>query len=85
MSALIACHGCDLLVDISDISHPGQANCPRCGHFLTRCLDDGFMRTLAYAVSAATFLAVALMFPFLSMEAQGLSSSMTLPGTALEL
>jgi paraquat-inducible protein A len=85
MNSLIACHGCDLLVDVGGIDHQARADCPRCGHFLTRRLDDGFARTLAYAVSGAIFLLVANLFPFLTLEAQGLSSSMTLPQTALAL
>ncbi len=85
MSERIACQGCDLLVDVGELQAPAQAHCPRCGHFLTRALNDGHMRALLYGISAAIFLTVANTFPFLTLEAQGLASSMTLPRTALEL
>jgi paraquat-inducible protein A len=85
MSALIACHGCDLLVDVEEVRQFGQANCPRCGHLLTRFLKDGFVRVLAYAVAGAVFLTVANLFSFLTLEAGGLASTMTLPQTALAL
>ncbi len=85
MSALIACHGCDLLVDVANLPDGGRAACPRCGHFLTRYRRDAVTRALAYAVTAAVFLAIANSFSFLSMAAGGLQAAMTLPETALTL
>jgi paraquat-inducible protein A len=81
MSELIACHGCDLLVDISGLEHNCRANCPRCGHYLTRFQHDAMNRVLAYTIAALILLALACSFPFLSFSASGIESVMTLPGT----
>ena len=66
MSELIACHGCDLLVDISGLEHNSRADCPRCGHYLTRVQHDAMNRVLAYTIAALILLALACSFPFLS-------------------
>ena len=81
MSELIACHGCDLLVDISGLEHNCRADCPRCGHYLTRFQDDAMNRVLAYTIAAIILLALACSFPFMSFSASGIESVMTLPGT----
>ena len=85
MSELIACHGCDLLVDVGGLENDSRANCPRCGHFLTRYQRDAMNRVLAYAVAAILFLALALNFDFLSFSSSGLESVMTLRSTPLSL
>ncbi|MCZ6831304.1 MAG: paraquat-inducible protein A [Gammaproteobacteria bacterium] len=85
MSTLIACHGCDLLVDVANLPDGSRAACPRCSHFLTRYRHDAISRALAYAVTASVFLVIANSFSFLSMSAGGLESAMTLPETALTL
>lgn len=78
MSKLIACHGCDLLVDVDDLENGSRAYCPRCGHFLTRYQYDAMSRVLAYAIAAVILLVLASSFPFLSFGAGGLESVMTL-------
>jgi paraquat-inducible protein A len=85
MSELIACHGCDLLVDISGLEHNSRADCPRCGHYLTRFQHDAMNRVLAYTITALILLALACSFPFLSFSASGIESVMTLPGTPASL
>jgi len=81
MSELIACHGCDLLVDISGLEDNCRADCPRCGYYLTRYQHDAMNRVLAYTIAALILLALACSFPFLSFSASGIESVMTLPGT----
>ncbi len=78
MNNLIACHGCDLLVDVGSLEDDSRAYCPRCGHFLTRYQSDGMSRVLAYSISAIILLLVASSFPFLSFKSAGLESVMTL-------
>ena len=85
MKALIACLGCDLLVDVADLRDGDTARCPRCGHFLTRLQHDAVSRVTAYAVAGMVFLALACSFPFLSFATAGMESVMTLPQTAVEL
>jgi paraquat-inducible protein A len=78
MSDLIACHGCDLLVDVGELEHGTRAYCPRCSHFLTRYQRDAMSRVLAYTLAAIILLVLSLSFPFLSFGASGLESVMTL-------
>ena len=78
MSQLIACHGCDLLVDVDGLGNGSRASCPRCGHFLTRYQNDAMSRVLAYAVAAIILLLLANSFSFLAFSAKGLESVMTL-------
>jgi paraquat-inducible protein A len=85
MNTLIACHGCDLLIDLAPLRDGDRARCPRCGEFLTRLQRDAMNHVFAYTVSAMVLLAVANAFPFLSFATGGLESMMTLPQTALEL
>ena len=78
MDELVACHGCDLLVDVSGLQNGSRAACPRCGHFLTQFRRDAMSRVLAYAVAAAILFALANSFSFLSFSVSGLGSVMTL-------
>ncbi|MDJ0780122.1 MAG: paraquat-inducible protein A [Gammaproteobacteria bacterium] len=87
MEKLVACHGCDLLVDVSELEHGARAYCPRCGHFLTRYRHDMMSRVLAFTIAAIILLVVSLNYPFLSFAASGLESVMTLraaPGALLD-
>jgi paraquat-inducible protein A len=81
MSNMIACHGCDLLVDVGELEHGARAYCPRCGHFLTRYQHDAMSRVLAYTVASIILLVLASSYPFLSFGASGLESVMTLRET----
>ena len=85
MSKLIACHGCDLLVDVSELEHGNRANCPRCSYFLTRYQQDAMSRVLAYTITSLVLLGLALSFPFLSFASSGLESVMTLRSAPLSL
>jgi paraquat-inducible protein A len=81
----MACIQCDLPLAIVDPAPGEKACCPRCGHVLATGTAERFDRALALAVAAALLLVLANCFPFLSMQASGLESTMTLPRTALEL
>ncbi len=85
MRGVIACHTCDLLVDVSDLDDGATADCPRCGSYLTRYRSDANRRVLAYTSASLVLLVLALSFPFLSFAASGLESIMTLPQTARAL
>ena len=85
MSGQIACHGCDLLVDVSGLEDGCRASCPRCGHFLTQYHSDAMSRVLAYTVAAIILLVLANSFSFLSFAASGLESVMTLWQTSASL
>ena len=87
MSSDIACHGCDLLVDVAGLEDAESASCPRCGCFLTRYRKDAFERVLAFASAGIVLLILANSYSFLSFAASGLESVMTLwqtPGALWE-
>lgn len=85
MSEEVACHGCDLLVDVSGLEDGQRAACPRCGHFLTRYRADVYSRTTAYAVAALILLVLANSYSFLAFSASGMESVMTLRQTPAAL
>lgn len=80
-NGVIACHACDLLVDVRELKVGQRASCPRCGHFLTRVRPDAHSKVLSYSVAALIALVIANAFPFLSFASSGLESVMTLPQT----
>ena len=81
MSSEIACHGCDLLVNVQGLKHGDRASCPRCGALLTQLRQDAFSRAVAFSMAALILLALANAYPFLSFSASGLESVMTLRET----
>ncbi|MEE4661414.1 MAG: paraquat-inducible protein A [Halieaceae bacterium] len=81
MKDVIACHACDLLVDIGEVMPGQKATCPRCGHYLTHPRPDAPQRLMAYSVAALVALALANAFPFLSFASAGIESVMSLPQT----
>ncbi len=84
-AALVGCPECDLLVRLV-APQPGQtARCPRCGYSLSTGVRDGFARPLAYALAALTLLAIALTWPFLSVDAVGIEHAITLASAVASL
>jgi paraquat-inducible protein A len=81
MSGEIACHSCDLLIDVGALKEGESASCPRCGCFLTRYRADAYNRVLAFASAGLIFLVLANSYPFLSFSSTGLESIMTLRQT----
>jgi paraquat-inducible protein A len=81
MSAEIACHSCDLLINVAALKDGESASCPRCGCFLTRFRNDAYRRVLAFASAGLVFLVLANSYSFLSFSSSGLESIMTLRET----
>ena len=81
VSKEIACHSCDLLVNVEGLKHGESASCPRCGGFLTRYRADANSRVLAFSVTSLILLVLANSYSFLSFSASGLESVMTLRQT----
>ncbi len=82
---LVACPSCDLLYDVSGLRHGEKAGCSRCGNFLTRRRDDGFVKLQSYAIAGLVSLMIGCAFPFLSFKSSGLESVMTLPQMIVQL
>ena len=70
MSALMACHGCDLLTQ-PPLPRRGGADCPPCGTPLLRSKPNSIERSLALVLASMVLFAVAISFPFLSMKTGG--------------
>lgn len=82
---LIGCPECDLLVRLT-LPAPGEAaSCPRCHFTLASGVPGRFRRSLAFAVTALILMVISATFPFLSINAAGLESSMTLATAATSL
>ena len=82
---LRACTACDLVSAIP-VLRPGEhASCPRCGHILARRYQHPVQRSIALAISALLSLLIAITFPFISMDTNGLDTQIELPQTAATL
>ena len=81
MSGEIACHGCDLLVNVAGLEHGDNASCPRCGHFLTKFRTDAYSKVLSYSLAGLILLVMANSYSFLSFSSSGLESVITLRQT----
>lgn len=81
MKGDMACHGCDLMVNVAALNDGESASCPRCGHPLTRYRADAYSRVLAYTTASIILLVLANSYSFLAFGASGLESIMTLRQT----
>lgn len=82
---LRACSACDMVSAIP-VLRPGEhACCPRCGHVLARRHLHPVQRSIALATSALLCLLIAVAFPFISMDTNGLDTQIELPQTAITL
>lgn len=78
MDSVIACHDCDLLLKLPDLTMGVVAECPRCGAFLRRTQFNSINRTLGWVSTGLILYVVAVSFPFLSMTAKGISKTTAL-------
>ncbi len=81
----IACHECDLLLNLPSLAEGKRAYCPRCNELLCTHRHDGLDRALSYAVTSMLFLVLANIFPFLAFKEKGHEQVMTLLQTSFEL
>ena len=82
----IACHECDLLIQmpgIEDTHH--ELRCPRCHHRILSGHSNPIEHTVALSVTGLILLAIANAFPFLSFASRGQSHSITLYQASQEL
>ncbi len=74
----IACHDCDLLMQIPSLKHRQQAICPRCGYVLTRFYQHAQPKLFVSALTALVFLSFSLKFPFILFNLNGSENTLTL-------
>jgi len=84
-SKYITCHECDLVVGIPIIPINHRAHCPRCDYTLIAHHSNALDRMLALILSALVFIGLALYFPFIGIDAQGITHSITLMETVITL
>lgn len=70
---LIACPVCDLLHQNQDVAAHRVARCARCGTVLAAPKSGAMTRITMLSLTALILLAAAAAFPFLELQAQGLS------------
>jgi paraquat-inducible protein A len=83
--AMVACPDCDLLQEEVELGPRCVATCARCGAQLFRNIPHSVDNALACMIGAAIFFVIANAFPVMSLEAQGLTNSTTLLGSAQAL
>ena len=74
----MACHECDLLVDVPELEPNKRSYCPRCDYLLAANRPHAQAKMFAYATTALVFLILANAFPFLGLEARGQVQTVTL-------
>ena len=84
-TALIACHQCDLLVEVSELEEGSKAFCPRCSHKLQARPKGGVSRPLSLSVAALGLFALSNAFPFMSFKGAGQEQMITLCHNVMEL
>lgn len=81
----VACHFCDTLHEVQVIDEGLAAHCRQCQAVLYRNRPDSLQRAVAFGFTALCLMILALNFPFITMNAQGNVSSVTVPGAVIQL
>lgn len=79
---LAACHFCDALHDAPELQEGQTAYCGNCGAVLYRNRPASLDRAVAFGVAVLLLMVVAQGFPFLSLDAKGVRTAMTLTTAA---
>jgi len=82
---LRACQECDLLTVLPALAVGAKADCPRCGHRLAQRPPRPAQSSLALALAALLALLLAVSFPFVRFETQGIGNRIDLTETASSL
>lgn len=85
LSALTACHGCDLLVEEENIPPRSKALCPRCGSFLHEPKENTVNNTFALVITGLLLLWPAVSLPLMEMIILGDKSFNTLLKAVLKI
>lgn len=80
-----ACHLCDALHEAPLVEEGREARCGTCGGVLYRNRPASLERAVAFGVAALVLMIVAHSFPFITLDAKGTKSEMTLARAAFAL
>jgi len=81
----VACHFCDTLHDGAAVPEGTAARCKRCGVLLYQNRPASLVRVTAFSATALILMGIVNLFPFLSMEANGIRTELSLFRAAREL
>ena len=82
---LIACHFCDAQHKVDLIEEGEKAICGECGQVLYRNRRHSLSRAVAYGVTALCLMMMAMLFPFITMDAFGNMGTVSVPGAVASL
>jgi paraquat-inducible protein A len=85
LSALTACHGCDLLVEEGNIPPRSKAICPRCGSFLYEPKENTVNNSLALVITGLLLLWPAISMPIVEMTILGDTSFNSLLNASIKI
>lgn len=71
-SHLIACHDCDLLHKLPQLSSDGRVTCRRCGAILVRSRTETVSLSLPLVVAGLILFLLANCFPFMAVSSGGI-------------
>lgn len=75
---LLACPHCDALHNDLTLANGMRARCRRCGALLIAPRSQAFLQVMMLSVTIAILMVAAVFFPFLSINAAGLSHEISL-------
>ncbi|PID54719.1 MAG: hypothetical protein CR978_02310 [Gammaproteobacteria bacterium] len=82
----IACHECDLLIDLPEHVPAGTVlSCPRCDNHITAGHKSSVEYVIALSISALICLLMANAYPYIAMEVMGQEAHINLFNAALAL
>lgn len=80
-----ACDFCDTLHKVVPLEEGESAHCQTCGSELYENRPRSLQRTVSFSLSALFLMVLVVIFPFLSLDNNGLKNSMTVWGAAVSL
>ncbi|MDF1712667.1 MAG: paraquat-inducible protein A [Akkermansiaceae bacterium] len=81
----VACEYCDTLHEVDLIEEGREAHCLECGFVLYRNRPSSLQKAVAFGTTALSLFVLVMWFPFISMNAQGNLSEVSIPGAVAAL
>lgn len=81
----VACHFCDTLHEAVAVPEGAAARCKRCGVVLYQNRPASLVRVTAFSLTALVLMGIVNLFPFLTMEANGMRTELSLFRASREL
>ncbi|NJO38965.1 MAG: paraquat-inducible protein A [Rhizobiales bacterium] len=83
LAEMVACPTCDTLHRLPDVAPGGRARCIRCHQVLITPRNSAMTRIVMLATTSTVLMLAAISFPFLSLEARGLTQQSSVIDTIL--